>query len=606
MRLLSPVLANLILVVAAFGLGNLLGPLLPREFSRIDRLATAFLGGLGLMGLLLFLVGLIRLSLVTIFVLILPLVALGIFSFIKEHKLYACHWRLGEIPRIPLFIIAVILIITFIGGLAAPVGDIKMDAIAYHFLAPHVWLRDASIHVLPDECLAAFPATVETLYAALMAIGGARAAELFALVGLSLLLLVSYGFADRVGLDSDGAWWAIALVATMPVVYRGAYGGFVDVIFSGFLLLALRLALDAQSMGESVLAGLFAGFTMGTKYTGLPAFVLILIAALAFALVRESRMPVKLFRQFGVFSATALLVASPWYLRNWLVLGSAIYPPPPPLLRFFHIKYMSPAAVDGLAAIVRREGMGMGHGLTSLLLLPFHFTFHPANFLNGPGGIGVCVLALAPFGICLRWRDPFVGALALFCFMEVLGWFVTEQDARFLIHVYVLLAVFTVWGWRAVAASATRSGNLFAGAAMACSILYGFGLIVPDRVADMHAAVSPAFEKQRDSREIPYFESFTYLNESPGVKKVLVLEPRLPAFYFEKDYLKPIGRFGEQTVPEGNDYQLLRGKLNTYGITHILDVRLESNNFRVPPGEPSLQLVFQRDDQRVYQVRGAD
>jgi hypothetical protein len=121
-------------------------------------------------------------------------------------------------------------------------------------------------------------------------------------------------------------------------------------------------------------------------------------------------------------------------------------------------------------------------------------------------------------------------------------------------------------------------------------------------VADIHAALSPAFEKQREFQEIPYFESFNYLNESPRVKKVLVLEPRLPTFYLQKDYLKPIGRFGEQTVPEGNDFQLLRDKLNTYGITHILDVRLDSNDFHIPPGPPNLHLIFQGRNQRIYEV----
>jgi hypothetical protein len=143
-----------------------------------------------------------------------------------------------------------------------------MDAIAYHLLGPRIWLRDAVIHVLPDECHASFPATVETLYAALMSIGGTAGPELFAVISLGVLLLVLYGFAIRLGLDPHGAWWAIALIATMPVVYRVAYGGFVDAVFSSFLLLALRFALDAEGAGEYVLAGMFGGLVAGTKYAG--------------------------------------------------------------------------------------------------------------------------------------------------------------------------------------------------------------------------------------------------------------------------------------------------------------------------------------------------
>lgn len=602
MRLLTAIFANALLLAAAFGVGTLFRPLLPQEWSRLDRLAALTAGGLGLLGTILFLIGLVAFSRVAILTILIPAALLGCWRIHDEGRESGVKLRSLRVPTLPATIIALVLVVTFLGGLAEPVGDIKMDAIAYHFLGPRVWLRDAVIHVVPDECHASFPATVETLFAALMSISGTRAPELFAVISLGVLLLVSYGFAIRVGLDPPGAWWAIVLIATMPVVYRGAYGGFVDAIFSSFILLALRFALDAEVTGEYVLAGMFGGLAAGTKYTGLPAVLLILLAAVLLAAARQGALAVKNVSRFAGMGLTASVVAVPWYLRNWVVLGSPIYPPPPGLLRFFHIKYMSPQAIEALAEIIRKEGLGMGHGLGSLLLLPFNFTFHPANFLNGAGGVGVCLLALAPFGILLRCRDPFVGALGFFSFMELLGWFVTEQEARFLIHVYVLLAIFAIWGWREVAARSASWGRTLAGAAVAISILYGLILIVSDRVPDIHAAVSASFEAERKAQEIPFVESFVHLNGDEQVKRVLVLAPRVPTFYLKKDYLKPIGRFGEQTVPEGNDFGRLEGKLRAYGITHILDVRLEGNDFRVPESAGNLELVLEQGDERVYRV----
>jgi hypothetical protein len=602
MRLVAAIFANALLLVAGFGLGSLLRPLFPQNLSRLDRLAAMMAGGLGLLGTVLFLVGLAAFSRVVILSILIPAVVLGGWRIYQEARESGVKLASIRVPPLPITIIALLLVVTFLGGLAEPVGDIKMDAIAYHFLGPQVWLRGAVIHVLADECHASFPATVETMYAASMSIGGARAPELFAVISLGVLLLVSFGFAVRLGLDGPRAWWAIALIATMPVVYRGAYGGFVDAIFSSFILLGLRFALDGESTGEYVLAGMFGGLAAGTKYTGLPAVVLIAMAAVLLAAVRQGTLVAKNMGRIAALGATACVVASPWYLRNWVALGSPIYPPPPGLLRFFHIKYMSPQAIEALAAIIRKEGLGMGHGLGSLLLLPFNFTFHPANFLNGAGGVGVCLLALAPFGILLRGRDPFVGALGFFSFMEVLGWFVTEQEARFLIHIYVLLAIFAIWGWREVAAQSPRWGRALAGAAIAISILYGLILIVPDRVPDIRAAVSADFEARRKAEEIPFVESFAYLNDEQQVKKVLVLEPRVPTFYLKKDYLKPVGRFREQTVPEGNDFERLEDKLKAYGITHVLDVRLEGHDFRVAESAQHLQLVLERGDQRVYRV----
>ncbi|MFI5098830.1 MAG: hypothetical protein ACHQT6_12725, partial [Candidatus Acidiferrales bacterium] len=528
MRFLPPVFANFLLILAGFGLGSVLRPLLPRSSRKIDRIAIIGLGGLGLLGTLLFLLGLLRFTLLVILTVLISAACLGVWCLLRESKGFAPHtWR-SQVPVLPAAAIALLLIVTFVGGLAEPVGDIKLDAIAYHFLGPRVWLRDAVIHVIPDECHASFPATVETLFAALMALGGTRAPELFAFLAFGVFLLVAGGFAIRLGLDPVSAWWAVALIASMPVVYRGSYGGFNDVILSGCILVALRVALDASGPREYALAGVFAGLAMGVKYTGIIAFLLILGCAFLHALARRAEKPVGFFAGGALFTILAAVVASPWYLRNWLVLGSPIYPPPPPLLRFFHVKYMSPDAIRSLTAFIQKEGLGMGHSLFAFLLLPFHLTFHPANFLNGPGGVGVALLALAPFGLWMQRRDLFVKALVLFAFLQTVAWFLTEQDARFLIHLYVILAILAIWGWRYVVSRAPRFGPLLSGLAMACSILYGLFMIVSFRVDDLHAAVSSKFENQRIAREVPFLDGFAYLNSDPSVKKVLVLAPRFP------------------------------------------------------------------------------
>jgi dolichyl-phosphate-mannose-protein mannosyltransferase len=602
MRFLPAILSNFLLMAAAFGLGSLLQPLFRRDFSKFDRFAVTALSGLGLLGTLFFLVGMIRFSLATVLVILVPLAALGAIRLARESKEFLPALRRARPPSIPLAIICVLLAVTAIAGLAEPVGDIKMDAIAYHFLGPRVWIRDAAIHPLPDECHASFPANVETLFAGLTTLGGTRAPEFFALLAYGLLLLVAAGFALRMGLDSSGAWWAAALVATMPVVYRGSYGGFNDAVLAGFLLLALRLAFDARETRDYLLPGLFAGLAMGTKYTAIITFLLILLCALLRLASRRPGERELVFRGSLLFAIVAALIASPWYLRNWLVLGSPIYPPTPMLLHFFSVKYMPPAAIQALAAFIRKEGDGMGHSLSSFLLLPFNFTFHPANFLNGAGGVGIALLALAPFGLLSRWKDPLIRILSLFVFLQTLAWFLAEQEARFIIHLYVILAALAIWGWRYVASQAPKLGRLLSGAAIACSLLYGLFMIVSARVDDLHAAVSRKFETQRRSREVPFLESFAYLNSDPSVAKVLVLAPRFPTFYLQKNYLKPVGRFGEESVPNALDTQALLQNAPALGITHVVDARVDGNDFLISTPPSNLSLVLEAQDQRIYRV----
>jgi len=382
--------------LSALGFGNLLRPLISKHFSNVDRFGILFLGGLGLLGTFLFCVGHFRFSLATI----LLVMAVGATLLLRSRPLdllfdqdtLAKPWP----PVLPAVLVIAVLILAGVAGLALPTGDIKLDGIAYHLLGPRVWSNEHIIRPVPDECMTAFPAIVETQFAALMQIGGQRAPDLYSLLALLSLLLVTVSLARRLGLSSSGAWWAAAFIMTMPVVHRTAYGGFVDVVYSGFVLTAARIAFDAESSSDFALLGFFWGFAMGTKYFGLPAWLLLMASAFYAYVLQSGKNTAILLKGLTLASVVGLLIAAPWYLRNWIYLGSPIYPPPPLLLTFFHPRYLPPQAMQNFLDFFAKAREGMGRGPLAFFLLPFHFTFHPANFLTGAGGVGLCLLAFAP------------------------------------------------------------------------------------------------------------------------------------------------------------------------------------------------------------------
>ena len=57
MRILPAILANCCLILSALGFGNLLRPLFSKSYLPIDRIALALLGGLGILGTVLFCIG---------------------------------------------------------------------------------------------------------------------------------------------------------------------------------------------------------------------------------------------------------------------------------------------------------------------------------------------------------------------------------------------------------------------------------------------------------------------------------------------------------------------------------------------------------------------
>lgn len=602
MPLLRPSFANVLLVISALGFGHLLSFLISDRFSRIDRIAVTLLGGLGLLGTTLFLIGQLRFSKAVVVTTI--IVGVGLFGlairagFNRDIQ----RFRLNRRSLLPACIVGTVLAVTTIAGLAAPTGGENNDAIMYHYVGPKVWLRDRVIRPVPDNELTAFPAIVETNYAVLMLFGGQKAPELFSVVSLLCLLLATAALAARVGLGDDFAWWTVAIVSTMPATYRGAYGGFIDCIYASFLLIALRVGFDSQSWKDYAILGMFCGFTLGTKYTAVTAVpILVACIFLAHATKQISKRPIACGLLVALFISVA--VGGPWYLRNWIVLGSPIYPPPSATwLRIFHPRYISAAAIEHLHAYVLLRGHGFGRGLSDLFLLPFRLTFYTSNF-HGAGGIGLIPLALGPLGLLTCRKNRFSQVLALFAVLDTLVWFYTDQESRFLIQIYVIAAVFGIAGWLYLHGLKTRLGNVLCYLLLAVSISYGLYMIVSGRMSDLHAAISRSYANQRRKAEEPFAPSFDYINSNPSVLKVLILDPGAPEYYCDKDCFKPIGSWGEEAISNAADISSVLGDLKRLHVSHLADFQESGQGFRLRTDLPGLSLVLAYPNERIYRVK---
>jgi|HubBroStandDraft_6_1064221.scaffolds.fasta_scaffold00646_5 hypothetical protein len=615
MRAVPAILANLILAVAALGLGGVVERFLPQSFSRLERFTMRLLGGLGLIGTILFDVGQEWFNQRIIITLVLIGAVFGARFLILAARGLRANTLNARISLLAGLIIACVLIVTAVGGLVEPSGNLGQDSIAYHYLGPKVWLRDGAIRPVPDQLQTAFPAIVETSYGALMALGGQRAPNFFAVIGLSALLLVAACLAMRLKTTFWEACWVAALIVAMPAVYGGAASGFIDAMFAAFVLAAARIGFDAKRLRDYAAFGMFCGFAMGTKYTGLIA-----CAALLGCLVLTSALSPNfnwktLVKGLGVAGGVAAVVAAPCYVRNWILLGSPIYPPPPGLSRVFEVKFLSPDAIEKFHEYILRRGTGMGRGPLSLLLLPFHLTYHTSNF-SGAGGIGLAPLALAPFGIVAARRDAFARSVTLLAAVLTLAWFATEQESRFLIHVYAIAAIFAVLGWRYVVRAAPKFGPALSISVVGLSILYGLFMIGRMRTDDLHTMLSSSFAEQRRREAVPFYGGFDYLNSAPSAGRVLVLDPLVPTYYLDRDYVKPVGSFDEQTIPNATDLGSVLSDLHALQISYVLDVHWDRNSvipdhydprrvrmdYQLPENPTGLTLVFEGPDDRVYRV----
>jgi len=568
----------------------------------VDRAAIILVGGLGLTGTLLFCVGLIHFSLPWIVLTLCGGASLGIKSLRAEVREWQRLPSAGfSWPWLDVAVIAIVVLVTAIGGLAQPFGDMNDDAITYHYLGPRVWLRQEVISPVADEVLTFFPVVAETPFAALMAIGGDSAPGLFAIVHLAAALLTAASIAQRLKLDARASLWVAALIAAMPAFYAGTHGGFVDALFAAFVLLSVRFAFEAKRPRELALGGMLCGFAAGTKFTGLIALALVLLCS-ALVLLWGRRLSFGPAARFlGIAGVCALAAASPFYLRNWIAYGSPIYPPPPGLLHFFIPRGISSEVLREVTKNVVDTGIGMGGDFMHLVLLPFNLTYHTADF-SGAGGIGLVPWALGPLGFLACRRDLFARALALFAYAYLLSWFLTAQVSRYLIPVYIIAVIFGVLGWHSVAAMSGTIGRALCAVVVAISISYGLYMILPSRADDVHAALSPSFQLQRQRRDTPLFDCFDFLNRESSVSRVLLLDTSIAPYFVKKEYVKPFGRWGERTVPGVTSVSDVIPQLPNLHVTHILDTRVDGQSFKLSEHAPELTPVFSCKNGMIYRV----
>ena len=239
----------------------------------------------------------------------------------------------------------------------------------------------------------------EMLFLVAFTFGHHSAAALVHFAYLCTLPLLMVCWGRRFGWDKAGLFAAI-LVFASPVVAKDGVSAYNDLaaatlIFAVFYL--LQVWDESYSPNLLILIGLLSGSAYGVKYT---AF-LTLPFALAWVCLskwgRQSCLPLAFSRRFRdllYVLIPALLMISPWILRNWFWLGN-------PLAPFFNSWFPNPYYHPGMERIYT-ELLGQYTGIKHNWEIPLQLTLR-GGLVSGVFGP---VFLLAPFGLfALRFKS---------------------------------------------------------------------------------------------------------------------------------------------------------------------------------------------------------
>jgi hypothetical protein len=134
-----------------------------------------------------------------------------------------------------------------------------------------------------------------------------------------------------------------------------------------------------------------AGFAMGIKYTSvvLPIGIASLMTWWGYA------NPRKLLSNLLELAGISLLIASPWYIRNWIWTSNPFYP------FLFGGPYWDTFRADWYAG----TGTGIGWDLANLISLPLVVTFGYRDATYFDGRFGPFYLILFPAVIWVLWKS---------------------------------------------------------------------------------------------------------------------------------------------------------------------------------------------------------
>jgi 4-amino-4-deoxy-L-arabinose transferase-like glycosyltransferase len=426
-------------------------------------------------------------------------------------------WDFGELSwleRGALFGVLLAWLLSLVSALAPATG---WDGAVAHLALPSDYAREGRIVPDPGNVYSGYPHFMHALYA--VAILGNYELPVSLLnwsMGV-LACLAIYSLGRRIGTRQTGLVSA-ALLATAPIYMDQAGSVGIDLPFVAFSTAALAGVVawhDGRRIEWLIVAGLLAGASCGIRHTGY--LVCSLLSVGVFVLSLKSRPA----RQWTVFSAVALLAASPWLLRSCVVTGNPVFP--------FFLSVFPTSAIDHIAvsmpgaheSIERSAGLGV----LAFFRFPWDIVMRPAlydGWNKSPGGM---ILILGVPGLVIGgarawWLGAFsaAGGTVFFFFQRL---------ARYLLPFFTPMMVVAALGAERI----PRGKRLVAGL-LIFSFAYGLAL----HAAAMHFKIPVVLGRQTMqeylTERVERYGAFVYANTRLNDGgKLLTLDQR--SYYLE-------------------------------------------------------------------------
>jgi 4-amino-4-deoxy-L-arabinose transferase-like glycosyltransferase len=181
--------------------------------------------------------------------------------------------------RLEILIAGVLLVLVLSVLVLSAVPPVSRDALTHHLAVPKLWLKSGSMSEIPAVVFSYYPMNLDLLYLIPLYFGNDIIPKYihFAFALLTAGLIFAF-LKDRTAKTHYGLLGAL-LFLSVPMILKLSITVYVDlglVFFStAALLYVLKWAASGNQTRHLLIAGLFCGLGLGTKYNGLISLFLL-------------------------------------------------------------------------------------------------------------------------------------------------------------------------------------------------------------------------------------------------------------------------------------------------------------------------------------------
>lgn len=552
-----------------------------------ERLIFAVALGYGLLAYLTFALGLLGLlywQLVLGLIIVLAAIGLSPLQAALHEAWPPLRAGLASLRYPPNFFLAVIVTLAAVATLIkALVPPATQDDLMYHLALPARYVAQHSVGFQPDSSYSLFPQTMEMLYTVGLLFGSDRLAMLFAYAIALLGPLAAALFAKRyLAPNADGLWRSLplltaALFLSTPLILfilRAANTDPAQATFDVLTAYAVYLALYNKPQSAicnlqfAILAGIFAGLSLGVKYNGFAIALTAGLGLLAMLLHRRARLGMTL-RALLAYGLPALLIGGVWLLRNFVAAGNPLWPLATNLLggAYSSLDY-PPAYLLGSTPPLSLDSLCTAFSFmwTAMTRAPIGIDNQQQVVSLGP--LLLPLLLLLPLA---KWKP----ALAWLAYLAAAYWLLwaalfSRTSARYLTSFFLLAALL---GAYALVSLITRLRLLgwLGGGLVALLLAY----LVSDATSRLNAYLPVTFALDRATETqylANYMEDYRLIQQIaalPVTATIYVWDSQPRGYYLPRPYIYA------RLVPLYSDFGSLdlaswRSRLRDLGITHVL------------------------------------